>query len=94
VAAIAITQNTQTVEPGAVLGSLQAAVASRGVVDMAKGVLSESLGIDMPEAFSRLRGYAHHHSLRMTDVARDLVSQKLAASQVTSPAPATPVSAP
>lgn len=82
VAAIAITQSTPALDQGAVLGSLQSAVASRGVVEMAKGVLSETLTIDMAEAFSRLRGYAHQHRLRLTDVARSVVSRALPADQV------------
>lgn len=93
VAAIAITQNVRAVDRGAVLGSLQSAVASRGMVEMAKGVLSENAGVDMPEAFSRLRGYAHHHGLRLTDVARRVVLRTLPADQVTAAEPASPPTA-
>lgn len=87
VAAIAIAQNTRALDQGAVLGSLQAAVASRGLVDMAKGVLSEALTIDVAEAFNRLRAYAHHHQQRLSDVARDVVLRTLPAERVAAAQP-------
>lgn len=49
---------------------LQAAVASRGVLEMVKGVLAEVHGLDMGTAFGRLRGYAREHNRHLSDVAR------------------------
>jgi len=40
------------------------------VIEQAKGVISERAGVDLAEAFSRLRAYARNHNLRLTDVAR------------------------
>ena len=93
VAAIAIAQNTRALDRGAVLGSLQSAVSSRGMVDMAKGVISEAVGIDMAEAFGRLRGYAHQHHQRLTDVARDVVLRTLPADQLGDGGPSGPPTA-
>ena len=39
------------------------------VIEQAKGVISARAGVDLAEAFSRLRGYARNHNLRLTDVA-------------------------
>jgi hypothetical protein len=33
-------------------------------------VICERTGVDLAEAFSRLRAYARNHNLRLTDVAR------------------------
>ncbi|MGI8592319.1 MAG: GAF and ANTAR domain-containing protein [Nakamurella sp.] len=84
VASIAIVQNNLTLEQGSVLGALQSAVASRGVVEMAKGVLSEAQSVDMQEAFNRLRGYARNHQQHLTDVAREIVSRRLPADELLS----------
>ena len=48
---------------------LSAALTSRVVIEQAKGVIAERAGIDLAEAFSRLRRYARNHNLRLTDVA-------------------------
>ena len=74
VASIAIVQAANIPQDGDVLTALQAAVSSRSVVDMAKGVIAETHSIDTQEAFNRLRGYAHQHHQHLADVARDVVS--------------------
>jgi AmiR/NasT family two-component response regulator len=40
------------------------------VIEQAKGVISERAGLDLAEAFARLRTYARNHNLRLTDVAQ------------------------
>lgn len=42
---------------------------------MAKGVVAESQGIGMDEAFSRLRRYAHENDQRLSEVARRVVAE-------------------
>ena len=74
VASIAIVQAANLPQEGDVLTALQAAVASRSVVDMAKGVIAETHSVDTQEAFNRLRNYAHRHHQHLADVARDVVS--------------------
>jgi len=39
------------------------------MIEQATGVISERAGADLAEALSRLRGYARHHNLILTDVA-------------------------
>lgn len=72
VAAIAIAQQNQTRHD--LLPDVQSAVASRGVVEVAKGVLAEVHSLDMNQAFARLRGYAAERGERLGDVARVVVS--------------------
>jgi hypothetical protein len=56
---------------------LSAALASRVVIEQAKGVVSERAGIDLAEAFTRLRAYARNHNLRLTDVAQAAIDGTL-----------------
>lgn len=52
-------------------------LASRIVIEQAKGVVSERAGIDITEAFSRLRKYARAHGLRLADVAQAAIDGAL-----------------
>jgi AmiR/NasT family two-component response regulator len=40
-------------------------------------VIFERAGVDMPEAFTRLRNYARRHNLRLTDLAQAAVDGTL-----------------
>lgn len=82
VASIAIVQGHRTLDQSAVLGALQSAVASRGVVEMAKGLLTEVHSIDMQEAFNRMRGYARENQKRLTDVAHEILARSLPAERL------------
>jgi GAF domain-containing protein len=77
VASIAIVQDTRHLDRASMLPALQAAVASRGVVEMAKGLLSETHSLDMEQAFAVLRDYASDQGQRLTDVARQVVTGKI-----------------
>ena len=74
VASIAIAQQTQARDDATLQRGLQSAVESRAVLEMAKGVLAEVGGLEMQDAFSRLRSYAHQSSRPLTEVAREVVS--------------------
>ncbi|MDQ6851559.1 MAG: GAF and ANTAR domain-containing protein [Actinomycetota bacterium] len=74
VASVAILEQNHTVTRSTVLPGLQAAIASRGTLEMAKGVLAEMHAIEMVEASARLRSYARQHDLRLTELARAVVS--------------------
>lgn len=74
VASISLLQHSRAVSRDILLPTLHAAVASRGVLELAKGVLAEVHAVDMGEAFLRLRRYAHQHNQRLSDVARLVVS--------------------
>ena len=57
---------------------LQTALNSRIVIEQAKGVLAHHGNLGMDAAFDRLRRYARHNSLRLSDVARRVVDTDLA----------------
>ena len=79
VATIAILQHRAITEAQLVNQQLNQALTSRIVIEQAKGVLAERSGIEMNEAFSRLRTYARNHNLRLVQVADDVIAGKLRA---------------
>lgn len=58
-------------------GQLQQALDSRVVIEQAKGVLVERHDIDPDSAFAQLRKHARSNSLRLHDVAGQVVSREL-----------------
>jgi ANTAR domain/GAF domain len=56
---------------------LQGALNSRVVIEQAKGVLFERLKLDMHDAFATLRSYARRTNRRLSDVARDVIDDRL-----------------
>ena len=57
---------------------LQIALNSRIIIEQAKGVLAQHGNLSMDAAFDRLRRYARHNNLRLSDVARRVVDTDLA----------------
>jgi GAF domain-containing protein len=55
---------------------LQLALNSRVLIEQAKGVISERLGVDMDGAFAALRGYARSHQLKLADLARTILDDR------------------
>ncbi|MGH3678958.1 MAG: GAF and ANTAR domain-containing protein [Natronosporangium sp.] len=53
---------------------LQGALNSRIVIEQAKGVLAQTLGVSVDEAFTRMRGYARAANRRLSDVAHTVVT--------------------
>ena len=47
------------------------------MIEQAKGVISERAGVDLTEAFSRLRAFARDSNLRLTDVAQAAIDGTL-----------------
>jgi GAF domain-containing protein len=76
-ATIAILQHRAAVESQVLNEQLNFALNSRVLIEQAKGVLTERAGIDMQEAFSRLRNYARNHNLRLVDVAQQVIDRTL-----------------
>jgi GAF domain-containing protein len=76
-ATLSIVQHRASAEAHRLNEQLSAALTSRVVIEQAKGVLAERAGIDLAEAFSRLRGYARSGNLRLTDVARAAIDGTL-----------------
>jgi transcriptional regulator with GAF, ATPase, and Fis domain len=56
---------------------LQYALESRVVIEQAKGVIAQRGGVDMDEAFRRLRGYARSNNANLRDVASRIISREL-----------------
>src|SRR6266849_7928585 len=76
-AAISVLQQRVAAEHQRVNEQLTQALTSRITIEQAKGVLFERAGIEMSEAFSRLRSYARSHNLRLTDVAQAAIDGTL-----------------
>jgi GAF domain-containing protein len=76
-ATLSIVQHRATIEAQRLNEQLSGALKSRVVIEQAKGVISERAGVDMAEAFSRLRGYSRNGNRRLTDVAEAAVDGTL-----------------
>ena len=77
VATIAILQHRAMLEAQVVNAQLTEALESRIVIEQAKGVIAERAGVDMEDAFSRLRRHARNRNVRLADVARGVVDGAL-----------------
>ena len=76
-ATISIVQHRAATEAQRLNEQLSAALTSRVVIEQAKGVIAERAGVDLAEAFARLRRYARNHNLRLTDVAEAAINGTL-----------------
>jgi GAF domain-containing protein len=79
-ATISILQHGGAIEIQHVNEQLTQALKNRIVVEQAKGVVSERAGIEMPEAFARLRSYARAHRLPLAEFAQAAIDGTLEAS--------------
>ncbi len=82
VATIALLQSHAIREAKVVADQLQQALQSRVAIEQAKGMLAEQAGVDMSEAFSRLRGYARGQRRPLAGVADDVVQGRLTAAHM------------
>jgi len=74
VASIAIMQD-QAIRDAAIRErQLQHALNCRIAIEQAKGVIAEHDGVDMDDAFSRLRAFARTHNRRLTETAEAVVA--------------------
>jgi GAF domain-containing protein len=76
-ATIAILHDQAAREARVITAQLQGALTSRVVIEQAKGMLAERFGLDMDEAFTRLRRFARNGSLQLSAVAADVVNSRL-----------------
>ncbi len=79
VATIGILQERAIRRGEVVHEQLQNALNSRVIIEQAKGVLAQQGNLAMDVAFDRLRRYARGRNLRLSDVARQVVDNDLAA---------------
>jgi GAF domain-containing protein len=85
VATIAILQHRASLEAQVLNEQLNHALNSRIVIEQAKGMVAEREGVNMEQAFSRLRHHARNRNLRLVDVANDVIRGTLAASALDPP---------
>lgn len=77
VASVAIVNEKATADRDVVNAQLQKALASRIVLEQAKGVLANVGDLDMKDAFAVLRRYARDHGRKLTAVAELVVDRDL-----------------
>ena len=75
IACVAILQE-HAPTPATVMPQLRSALASRVVVEQAKGLLRETLDISVEDAFTYMRTYARANGEHLTDVARRLMNDR------------------
>jgi GAF domain-containing protein len=73
VATIALLQHQTAVNAQVLNTQLNQALNSRIIIEQAKGKVSESAGLDMDDAFRRIRRHARSHNLRLTDLCRAII---------------------
>ena len=76
-ATISVVQQRAATESQRLNEQLATALNSRVVIEQAKGVIFERAGIDLTEAFARLRKYARAHNLLLADVAQAAIDGTL-----------------
>ncbi len=87
-AALSIVHHRASAEAQRVNEQLSVALNSRVVIEQAKGVLSERAGVDLAEAFARMRAYARNGNFRLTDIAHAAVDGTLDPRAWAAPPPA------
>ncbi|CAB4735269.1 unannotated protein [freshwater metagenome] len=75
IATIGLLQERAIHESGIVVTQLEGALASRVVIEQAKGVLAEQSGLDMETAFQVLRNRARTSNRRLSVVAQEIVER-------------------
>jgi hypothetical protein len=76
-ATISILQHGEAMEGHRLNEHLSTVLATRVVIEQAKGVISERAGIDVSEAFVRLLSYARSDARHLADVARSAIDGTL-----------------
>jgi transcriptional regulator with GAF, ATPase, and Fis domain len=72
-ATVALLLRRETNQARRQAGQLQAALDSRVLIEQAKGMLAERLGVTPDEAFGLLRGHARNHNRKLADLAHEIV---------------------
>jgi GAF domain-containing protein len=83
-ATIAVLQQRAGAEAQRVNEQLTHALTSRIVIEQAKGVIFARAGVEMGEAFTRLRAYSRNHNIRLTAAAQAIINGTLDPAGLTS----------
>lgn len=86
VATIALLHHRQVTEAQRLNEQLQSALNSRIVIEQAKGMVAERLGVSIDQAFGSLRRHARQRNLLLADVADAVIHGRLAAAALDPPA--------
>jgi AmiR/NasT family two-component response regulator len=89
VATIAVLQHRAALEAQILNEQLNYALNSRIVIEQAKGMVAERENLNMEQAFAMVRNHARNHNLRLVDVARDIITAKLAVAALDRPSRST-----
>jgi len=81
-ATIALLQDKAASDAQELTAQLQGALNSRIIIEQAKGTIAERDGIEMDEAFDRLRSYARTHSKKLADIAQAVVAHTLTTAEL------------
>jgi AmiR/NasT family two-component response regulator len=87
VATIAMLQLCATVDAQIISEQLSHALNSRVIIEQAKGMLVERVGIDVDESFGQLRSHARNHNRRRVDVAQDVLDGRPSRDAFNPPSP-------
>jgi GAF domain-containing protein len=82
IATIALVQSRTIHESHLVADQLEEALQSRIAIEQAKGVLAQSLGIGVDEAFARMRRFARSEQKRLADIAGEITEGTLRPQEV------------
>jgi uncharacterized protein with PIN domain len=85
VATVSIIHHRAASNAQIVIEQLTHALNSRVVIEQAKGVVAEQTGLDMDQAFGRLRNHARNHNLRLVDAAHAVIDGTLNAKTLDRP---------
>jgi GAF domain-containing protein len=77
IATIAIIQNRAAVHAQQLNEQLSQALNTRVAIEQAKGIVSERAGLDMEQAFARLRRHARNHNALLADIAAQIVNRTI-----------------
>ncbi len=85
VATIGILQERLVADSAVLTTQLNRALATRVVIEQAKGIVAEHLKTTMDEAFGLLRGYSRRENQLLTDVARSITDGSIAPTTLSTP---------
>ena len=85
VATIGILQQRALHDGHIVTSQLQSALESRVVIEQAKGIVAQSSGVSVDDAFNLLRTYARSHNCLLSQTAKEVIEGALTAEALSQP---------